>query len=148
VGLGIGIGIGLGVPLWHGYHGYHGYPASPYYHPGPVVVAPPVVYSEPVPVAPMAAPEPVIYPRQGQSPAQTESDRQGCNRWAITQPSAMADAHVFHRATLACMNGSRELLERILVAEEEHADWLETQLSVIESIGVENYLSQQLHEDD
>ena len=42
----------------------------------------------------------------------------------------------------------RELLERILVAEEEHADWLETQLSIIESVGVENYLSQQLHDDE
>ncbi|OWY61562.1 bacterioferritin [cyanobacterium TDX16] len=45
-------------------------------------------------------------------------------------------------------NGSRELLERILISEEEHADWLETQLSVIEAIGVENYLSQQLHDDE
>ena len=44
-------------------------------------------------------------------------------------------------------NGSRELLERILISEEEHADGLETQLSVIEAIGVENYLSQQLHDE-
>ena len=41
-------------------------------------------------------------------------------------------------------NGSRELLEQILVAEEEHADWLETQLEAIRQIGLENYLSQQL----
>jgi len=45
-------------------------------------------------------------------------------------------------------NGTRELLEGILVSEEEHADWLETQLFLVESLGVENYLSQQLHEDD
>ena len=45
-------------------------------------------------------------------------------------------------------NGSRELLERILISEEEHADWLETQLSVIATVGVENYLSQQLHDDE
>jgi bacterioferritin len=44
-------------------------------------------------------------------------------------------------------NGTRELLERILISEEEHADWLETQLSVIDAVGVENYLSQQLHDD-
>jgi bacterioferritin len=45
-------------------------------------------------------------------------------------------------------NGSRELLERILVSEEEHADWLETQLHLVETLGVENYLSQQMHEDE
>ncbi len=43
-------------------------------------------------------------------------------------------------------NGTRELLEEILVAEEEHVDWLETQLETIRQIGAELYLSQQLHE--
>lgn len=42
-------------------------------------------------------------------------------------------------------NGTRELLAGILVAEEEHADWLETQLETIRQIGLELYLSQQLH---
>jgi bacterioferritin len=42
-------------------------------------------------------------------------------------------------------NGTRELLAEILVAEEEHADWLETQLETVRQIGVENYLAQQLH---
>ncbi len=41
-------------------------------------------------------------------------------------------------------NGTRALLEKILVAEEEHVDWLEAQLQVIKDIGVENYLAQQL----
>jgi bacterioferritin len=41
-------------------------------------------------------------------------------------------------------NGSRELFEQILVSEEEHIDWLETQLTTIEQIGVENYLAEQL----
>lgn len=41
-------------------------------------------------------------------------------------------------------NGSRELLEKILVSEEEHTDWLEAQLHVIEEIGLANYLAQQL----
>ena len=45
-------------------------------------------------------------------------------------------------------NGSRELLEDILVSEEEHADWLETQLTAISQVGIENYLSQHLHDDD
>ena len=43
-------------------------------------------------------------------------------------------------------NGSRELLEKILVDEEEHIDWLEGQLHAIEEMGIENYLAQQLHE--
>jgi bacterioferritin len=42
-------------------------------------------------------------------------------------------------------NGTRELLERILVAEEEHVDWIETQLETIRIIGIEHYLAQQLH---
>ena len=43
-------------------------------------------------------------------------------------------------------NGTRELLAEILVGEEEHADWLETQLETIRQIGVENYLAQQLYD--
>lgn len=42
-------------------------------------------------------------------------------------------------------NTSRHLLEEILVSEEEHTDWLETQLETIKQIGYELYLSQQLH---
>ena len=42
-------------------------------------------------------------------------------------------------------NGSRELLEKILVSEEAHLDWLETQLNLVESIGESQYLAQQLH---
>jgi bacterioferritin len=43
-------------------------------------------------------------------------------------------------------NGSRDLLERILVGEEEHTDWLEAQLTLIEQIGEANYLAQQIKE--
>ncbi len=35
---------------------------------------------------------------------------------------------------------SRELFEQILDAEEEHVDWLETQLELIKKTGLENYL--------
>jgi bacterioferritin len=45
-------------------------------------------------------------------------------------------------------NGTRELMEHRLVDEESHADWLESQLHVIDAIGVENYLAQQLDTDD
>lgn len=43
-------------------------------------------------------------------------------------------------------NGSRELLEGILTAEEEHADWLESQLELIRQVGEAHYLSQQIRE--
>jgi len=45
-------------------------------------------------------------------------------------------------------NGTRELLESRLVDEEEHLDWIETQIRVVSEIGLENYLAQQLHDDD
>jgi bacterioferritin len=48
-------------------------------------------------------------------------------------------------ATAAGDNGSRELFEAILVDEEEHADWLEAQLTLIEQVGEANYLAQQIH---
>ena len=41
-------------------------------------------------------------------------------------------------------NGSREVAETILAGEEEHADWLETQLELIRQIGEANYLAQQI----
>ena len=39
---------------------------------------------------------------------------------------------------------SRKLFADILESEEEHVDWIETQLSLIERIGEPNYLAQQL----
>lgn len=39
---------------------------------------------------------------------------------------------------------SRELFEDILEGEEEHIDWLETQLDLINRIGLENYLQSQM----
>lgn len=41
---------------------------------------------------------------------------------------------------------SRELLEEILEYEEDYIDWLETQLSLINNIGIENYLQSQIEE--
>ena len=43
--------------------------------------------------------------------------------------------------------GSRDLLEKILVESEEHVDWLETQLDLIQRLGLQNYLLTQVGED-
>ncbi|MGR8935552.1 MAG: bacterioferritin [Gammaproteobacteria bacterium] len=39
---------------------------------------------------------------------------------------------------------SREIFEDILASEEEHIDWLETQLELIGTIGIQNYLQSQM----
>jgi bacterioferritin len=44
-------------------------------------------------------------------------------------------------------HGTRELLEHILVEEEEHADWLEQQLSLIKDLGEVAYLAEQIKGD-
>jgi len=41
-------------------------------------------------------------------------------------------------------NASADLLQVILTDEEEHVDFLEEQLSLIENIGIQNYLAQQV----
>lgn len=89
-----------------------------YYRPAPdgyaVVAAPAgadaaqVVQAPPTPPAvlpPAPKPDPIIYPRNGQSTEQLEADRRECNRWATTQPRAQADSSVFNRAVEACMDG-------------------------------------------
>jgi bacterioferritin len=43
-------------------------------------------------------------------------------------------------------NGTRDLLADILEGEEDHVDWLERQLTLIEQVGLQNYLSQQIRE--
>jgi bacterioferritin len=39
---------------------------------------------------------------------------------------------------------TRELFESILHSEEEHIDWLETQLALVDRVGLENYLQSQM----
>jgi hypothetical protein len=96
-GWGIGLGIGAGLLL-----------AQPWNYAPPTTVIieqpPQAVALPPAPPQPLR-PEPVIYPRNGQSAQQLEADRQDCNRWATTQPAALNDSSVFMRAVDACMDG-------------------------------------------
>jgi len=43
-------------------------------------------------------------------------------------------------------NGSAELLEEILEGEEEHANWLEAQRTLLEQVGAAAYLAEQIRE--
>lgn len=43
---------------------------------------------------------------------------------------------------------SRDLFQDILKSEEEHIDWLETQLKLIEQIGIQNYSQSQMDVED
>jgi bacterioferritin len=43
-------------------------------------------------------------------------------------------------------NGSRDLLAGILEGEEDHADWLESQLSLVGQLGQAHYLAQQIRD--
>ena len=111
------VGVGAG---YYGYYGHGGY-YRPWWGPRVIVAAPPLVWVANPPVvvesaivqtAPQAVlqpapgrPDPVIYPRNSQNAQQTEADRQECNRWATTQPAALADGSVFQRAVEACMDG-------------------------------------------
>jgi bacterioferritin len=42
-------------------------------------------------------------------------------------------------------NTTEDLFTRILVSEEKHTDWIETQLELIRQVGEQNYLAQQIH---
>ncbi|HZZ84698.1 MAG TPA: bacterioferritin [Anaeromyxobacteraceae bacterium] len=45
-------------------------------------------------------------------------------------------------------NGTADLLEDLLEDEEEHANWLEAQLALIDQVGAQNYLAQQVKKEE
>jgi bacterioferritin len=56
----------------------------------------------------------------------------------------------YNRAIALCIQkndaGTRELLEGILKSEEDGVDWLEAQLHIVDEIGKERYLAEQIHD--
>ena len=105
-GWGVGLGLGAGLLLTAPWTYPQATTVIIEQPPQTVLVEPPL--AQPMqPMPPMASmrPEPVIYPRNGQTAQQLESDRQDCNRWATTQAAALNDSSVFMRAVDACMDG-------------------------------------------
>jgi bacterioferritin len=64
----------------------------------------------------------------------------------------MKGVNTYNQAIELCTSlkdhGTRDLIEPILVESEEHVDWLETQLGLIDAVGLQNYLSEQMGEDE
>lgn len=71
-------------------------------------------------------------------------EEQHTNDWAGEDGAIKAYNEGIHLATEISDNGTRELLESILVAEENHIDWIEAQLDQIKQMGIQNYLVEQI----
>ncbi|HEY4066225.1 MAG TPA: hypothetical protein VGM74_04955 [Burkholderiaceae bacterium] len=98
---GAGWGLGLGVGLGAAYYGWPYYGAYPYpYDPSYVVASPPMTDESDGSGGP-----PLIYPRNGQTTAQTNADSNACSQWAGAQPNATTDPSIFQRGFGACMDG-------------------------------------------
>jgi bacterioferritin len=59
--------------------------------------------------------------------------------------------HDYNKAVAACReagdNGTADFLKEILTVEEGHVDFWEEQLGLVQQLGLQNYLAQQLEED-
>jgi len=64
----------------------------------------------------------------------------------------MKGVETYRAAIALCIKeddaGSRDVMEEILVESEEHVDWLESQLELIDKMGIENYLVTQVGDEE
>jgi len=71
-------------------------------------------------------------------------DDQLAKDWAA-EATAVRDYNGDVRAAAEAQdNGTREMLESILKDEEDHIDWIESQLDQIKQMGLQNYLEKQV----
>jgi len=66
------------------------------------------------------------------------------NDWAAEDGAVKAYNEGIRLCVELADNGSRALMESILKDEEDHIDWLETQLDEIAQMGIKNYLVEQI----
>ena len=67
------------------------------------------------------------------------------NDWQAERDAIQAYNEGIRLAVDSGDNGTRELLESILIDEEDHIDWIEAQQDQIAQMGIENYLAQQMN---
>jgi bacterioferritin len=71
-------------------------------------------------------------------------EKQYKNDWDAEIGAIKAYNNAIKQASELGDNGTRDFLQSILNDEEEHLDWLETQLEQIKQIGIQNYLVEQM----
>ncbi len=71
-------------------------------------------------------------------------DEQLANDWTAEDNAIKAYNEGISLATEVNDNGTRDLFESSLTAEEDHIDWIEAQLDQIKQMGIQNYLAQQV----
>lgn len=68
------------------------------------------------------------------------------NDLALEKSAVASYNHSVATCRKAGDNASADMFEEILKDEEDHVDFIETQLGLIRQMGLENYLAQQMHE--
>ena len=71
-------------------------------------------------------------------------EKQYKNDWEAEIGAIKAYNNAIKQASELGDNGTRDFLQSILNDEEEHLDWLETQMEQINQIGIQNYLVEQM----
>lgn len=73
-----------------------------------------------------------------------EVEAQYKNDWNAEEGAIKAYNEAIRVAADVGDNGSRDFLTSLLTDEEDHIDWIETQIEQIAQLGVENYLVEQI----